>query len=76
MVCFDVAIVISFLLSFYFLAYYERLDQKEINQDTLTTEDFAVVIKTLPKQSSYNSIPELKASLWNHLENVLHNEAY
>lgn len=68
-VSFDVAIVLSFLLSFYCLAYFEKVDSKE--QDTLTIEDFSIVIKTLPSTNAYNTIAELKAALWNHLERIV-----
>lgn len=37
----------------------------------LKTEDFAIVIKKLPKKDEYNSVRELKALLWNHLENIV-----
>lgn len=70
-VSFDVAIVLSFLLSFYCLAYFEKVDSKEIDQDTLTTEDFSIVVKTLPSTNAYNTIAELKAALWNHLERIV-----
>ena len=73
-VCLDVAIVFSFLLSFYFLAHYEKLENKEINQNLLTTEDFAIVVKTLPEFEDYNSLKELKALLWSHLESVAETE--
>lgn len=71
MVCFDVAIIISFLLSFFILGHYEKVENQEINRDLLTTEDFAIVVKTLPPTEDYNSLPELKALLWQHLEKVL-----
>ena len=35
------------------------------------TEDFAVVIKDLPDSNDFNSLIELKALLWNHLEKVI-----
>jgi hypothetical protein len=73
-VSFDVAIVISFLLSFYFLAYFENSDRRDIDRDNLTTEDFSLVFKNLPKPSAYNTIPELKAALWNHIETIVKNE--
>jgi hypothetical protein len=52
-VCFDVAIIVSFLLSFFILGHFEKLDKKEINLDNLTTEDFAIVVKTMPAYGDY-----------------------
>jgi hypothetical protein len=75
-VCFDVAIIISFLLSFFVLGHYEKLEKKEINMDNLTTEDFTVVIKTMPRYKDYANLKELKAKLWNHLEAILQNEPH
>lgn len=40
----------------------------------LTTEDFGVVIKNLPEQADYNSVLELKAILWNHIEKIIAKE--
>jgi hypothetical protein len=45
----DVVIVLSFLLAYQFLGYFERLENKEYNEQHLLTEDFAVSIKNLPK---------------------------
>jgi hypothetical protein len=73
-VCFDVAIIVSFLLSFFILGHYEKLEKKEINQGTLVAEDFTVVVKTMPNFKDYSSIKELKAKLWNHLESVIGRE--
>ena len=68
----DVLIVISFVLAFQFLGYYERLENKEYNEHNLLTEDFTVSIKNLPKYKDYKSLLELKARLWDHIEsNVL-----
>jgi len=33
-------------------------------------EDFTVEVKNLPSKHTYNSVEELKALLWNHMENV------
>jgi hypothetical protein len=35
------------------------------------TEDFAVVIEDLPDYHDFNSLNELKARLWVHLEKVI-----
>jgi hypothetical protein len=35
------------------------------------TEDFAVVIEDLPDYHDFNSLNELKARLWVHLEQVI-----
>ena len=40
------------------------------------TEDFAVCIKTLPDYEDYNSLEELKANLWIHLENIIKDEPH
>lgn len=37
----------------------------------LMTEDFAVVIEDLPDYHDFNSLNELKARLWVHLEKVI-----
>ena len=60
-VSFDVLIVISFFISFYILGAFERQEEKDINKHLLTTEDFAIVVKTLPSHHDYNSLKELKA---------------
>ena len=73
-VSFDVLIVISFFISFYILGGFERQEEKDINKHLLTTEDFAIVVKTLPSHHDYNSLKELKALLWNHLEQVIADE--
>lgn len=70
-VCLDVAIILSFLASFYILDSFEKMERKEINNNNVTTEDFTVVIKTLPDYESYTSIRELKSRLWNHLESII-----
>lgn len=75
-VCFDVAIVVSFVLSFYFLAYFEHQDQRAIDHGNLATESFAVVVKRLPPKQAllFPSPAALKAALWNHLERVVKAE--
>lgn len=70
-VCFDVAIILSFLLSFFILGHFEKLEKKEINLDNLTTEDFAIVVKTMPNYGDYSNLKELKSKLWNHLERII-----
>ncbi len=64
----DVFIVISFIVAFQVLGYYERLENREYNEQHLLTEDFAVTVKNLPKFKDYQSLLELKARLWDHIE--------
>ena len=52
----DVLIIISLLLGFQYLGYYERLENKEYNEQHLLTEDFAVNVKNLPKFKDYQSL--------------------
>jgi len=59
------------LLAFNILGHYEKLENQEINANMVTTEDFAVLIKDLPDYHDFNSLSELKARLWNHLEKVI-----
>eukprot|EP00347_Sterkiella_histriomuscorum_P022647 403337690 len=70
----DVAIVLSLIISLYILEKYETIEDKEINESLLKAEHFAVVIKKLPPREEFNSIKELKAQLWNHLEQVVKQE--
>jgi hypothetical protein len=70
----DVAIVISLLVSLYILGHYEKLEHQEINSNLVTTEDFAVLIKDLPDYHDFNTLNELKARLWIHLEKVIKAE--
>lgn len=48
-VCFDVAILVSFIISLWVLGHYERVEDNEVNENLLTTEDFAVVVKNMPE---------------------------
>lgn len=52
----DVLIIISLVLGFQYLGYYERLENKEYNEQHLLTEDFAVSVKNLPKFKDYQSL--------------------
>ncbi len=40
----------------------------------MLTEDFAVSIKNLPKYEEYESLQELKALLWDHLEDKVFSD--
>ncbi len=74
MVSLDVAVIVTLLISFHILGHYEDMEEKEINNNMLLTEYFAVAIKDLPDHYAYGSIKELKALLWNHLEAVISTE--
>jgi hypothetical protein len=65
----DVIIVLSLLIAFQVLAFYEKKEDKDFDLNTLTTEDFTVSIKNLPSKKSYPSLAFLKSALWSHLEN-------
>ena len=67
----DVAIVLSLLVSFQILAHYEKKENREYDEQTLTTDDFALAIRNLPPFKRYHSLQELKSSLWLHFEKVL-----
>jgi len=56
------------------LGHYEKLENSEINSKLVTTEDFAVLIKDLPDYHDFNTLEELKARLWIHLEKVIKAE--
>lgn len=58
----------------YSLEHYENKDKKEIDDNSLTPEDFAIKIKNLPDISEYQNIKVLKARLWNHLEYLMEKE--
>jgi hypothetical protein len=64
------------LLSFFILGHFEKLEKKEINLDNLTTEDFAIVVKTMPNYGDYSNLKELKSKLWNHLERIIFEEPH
>ena len=70
------AVIVSLLISFHILGHYEDVEDKEINNNMLLTEYFAVSIKDLPDHYSYGSIKELKALLWNHVETVIASEKH
>jgi hypothetical protein len=67
----DVLIVLSFVVAFQILAFFEKKEDRDYDLKTLTTEDFTVSIKNLPSKKKYESIVELKQALWLHLENNL-----
>ena len=73
--CVDVIALRNLLYGWCRLSHFERQENKEINKELLTTEDFGIVIKDLPEQMDYNSSKELKALLWNHMERVLAQES-
>jgi hypothetical protein len=52
----DVLIIVSLVMAFQCLGYYERLENKEYNEQHLLTEDFAVSVKNLPKFKDYQSL--------------------
>ena len=70
----DVAVVLTLIFSFTVLGHYENIEDKEINNNMLLTEYFAVVINDLPDHRDYGSVKELKALLWNHIERVISEE--
>lgn len=59
------------MISFQVLTHYEKKENKEYDEETLTTDDFSVTLRNLPPYKTYNSLLELKASLWSHIEKVL-----
>jgi hypothetical protein len=68
----DVLIVLSLVIAFQILAYFEKKEDKDYDMLTLTTEDFAVSIKNLPSKKTYTDLADLKSALWSHLEtNIL-----
>ncbi len=71
MVTMDVLIVLSLLIAFQILAYFEKKEDKDYDLHTLTTEDFTVSIKNLPSKKSYPTLAFLKSALWSHLETNL-----
>jgi hypothetical protein len=71
---FDIIISIAFLISLYILECFERIDYKILNKSILKVEDFTVTVKNLPLKESYKSIKELKAILWNKLEDIVKKE--
>jgi len=42
-----------------------------VRRNLLKAEDFAVVIKNLPSKQKYKELNDLKAQLWNHIENTV-----
>jgi len=70
----DVLIILSLVLAYLYLGYFERLEDKEYNEQHMLTEDFAVSIKNLPKYEEYESLQELKALLWDHLEDKVFSD--
>lgn len=50
------------------LGKFEEIETNEIDGDTLTGADFTLKLKNLPK---HDDIHELRAKLWNHIEDVL-----
>ena len=70
----DVLIIFSLVLAYLYLGYFERLEDKEYNEQHMLTEDFAVSIKNLPKYDLYDSLQELKAMLWDHLEDKVFSD--
>jgi len=44
----DVLIVLSFVIAFQVLAFFEKKEDRDYNLQTMTTEDFTVSLKNLP----------------------------
>ena len=61
----------SLLISFQVLTHYEKKENKEYDEQTLTGDNFSLTLRNLPPYKTYHSLLELKASLWGHLEKVL-----
>jgi len=48
----DVLIVLSFILGYHLLGYFERLENLDYYRSEVLTEDFAVCVKRIPPSSS------------------------
>ena len=70
-VCLDLLIAYIFLVSLYVLIFFEEKENYEINKEIISIEDFAVVVRNLPKKKIYKSLKLLKASIWNVVANAI-----
>mgnify|MGYP003573456379 CR=1 FL=1 len=68
LVVLDIVLVFTMWLGYQIEGSYESLDEREIEQQTLTGSDFTVKMTGLP---DYDDNVLLKAKLWKHIEDVL-----
>lgn len=66
----DLVVLAVFLLATQVLHSYQKLDDREVDLQTLQPDDFTIAVTKLPDPRFYKNNDELKLLLWNHFEKL------
>lgn len=72
----DLVYMSFFLLSLWAIAYFVKGDSERHRNLLFETREFAVVVKNLPKLSASYTIDQMKAELWDHLQNTVKQHSH